>query len=283
MPSPAFPMDITFLADHWKTHLMTLCAITSNTSPTAAPISHDADKFNSGAELVRLGVPFLASDNSALRDATVQGLGCVHPALYKPLLEGLHSIVRHLAEDRRVRVEQRTGGKRSARHSRLFIAVAFVQEASSKLLRSEADRLGDAEVSLVAQYVKEAFAFLKEPELPEEASLLPMRRAFCICVHNLVVYCSHEGSIRKWLSNDLRHDIFSLFDSWSFRPMTVQSPEMGRSTMRSTDSHPSHHRHNKGRASSSSSQVAGCEVFLPAVNAMATFCVSEVLRTFHHI
>lgn len=279
LPSPTvYPMDITFLADHWKTHLMGLCTIISHQGlSTPVPGSAEPDKLSSGPELVRLGMPFLASDNLALRDATVQGLGCIHPALYKSLLDGLHSIVRHLSEDRKNRGDARHGGRRSSRHGRLFLAVALVHESSSKLLRTETGQMTETEVHLVSQYIQEAFSFLRDPESAEEAGLLPMRRAFCISVHNLVAYCSHDGSLQKWLPTELRHDIFSLFDSWSFRPMTLQSPDVGRSSIRSSESHSGHSRHTKGRASSSSgaSQMSGCEVFLPAVNAMAAFCVSS--------
>ena len=273
---PSGSVDVAFLADHWQTHLMALCSVTFSTGavvPTSPPepgAQIDIDRLSSGVELVRLAVPFLASDNLPLRDAAIRGLGSINVALYRSLLEGLHSIIRHLAEDRRMRQDQRTGGRRSARNGRLYLSVARVHELASSLFKSDIETITDAEISLVCQYIKEAYGFLRDPESMEDAAYLPMRRAFSLCVQNTVECCASKQVLKKWFPTDLRHDLFNLFDSWSFRPVHLTSPDSSRTPGRSE--HASHH-HSKSRASSAGSTNHPFEVFLPPVMAMAALCV----------
>lgn len=282
---PVQSHDIAFLADHWKTHLMALCAITLNTtasSPVALSsveptLVSDVDRLATGSDIIRLAVPFLASDSLPFREAVIRGLGCSNITMYKALLDGLGSIVRHLMEDHRMRSEQRGSQmRRSARHGRLHHAVARVQELSSRLLRQTA--IGDNEVQLVAQYIKDALALVRDPEAIDEASSLSMRRAFCMCVCNFVDYCSTQKSIKSLLPVDVRHALYALFDSWSFRPLSIASPDTSRHGSRSSDIHTSGHHHSKSRASSfgSHSTSSAYDVFVPAINANVGLCVCHL-------
>jgi hypothetical protein len=271
-PQPA-ASDNGFLADHWRTHLTALCAITTAPGSADSTSMKSDGQITSGAELIRLIIPFLASEQTGLRDAVVTGLGNVHPALYRNLLDGVQSIVRHLAEDRRVRQQQGPGARRTRRFDRLHTSVARIFELSSRLLRKP-EALGPPTESLLGPllyYVKETVAYLRDPEALEDSAALGMRRAFCNTVRAVTEYCTDQAIVAQWLPPDLQFDLFGLFDVWSFRPLGPTSPEVVRNN-RSSDGHGGHAT-TKSRGSSLGSQPAAFEVYLPATAAVVALCV----------
>lgn len=275
-PSPLSPGptggDIAFLAEHWRSHLVMLSALTPATNSTFSPEMTKgeitAERLGSGQEVIRLVIPFLASDSSPLRDGVVRGLGSIHFSLHKPLLDGLNSIVHHLASDRRLRLEQAAvspGPRRSQRHSRLFLTVARIHELTARLLRPRDANLSEVVLGLIVQYVREAFLFLRDPDAAQDPSAVAMRRPFCVALRALVEYAAPRESLGRYLPLEMRHDMFAALDAWSFRPISISSPE--------TLSRPSAESSTPVRSASLSSGAAAYETFLPAIHVIQALCV----------
>ena len=276
-PSPLSPYELPFLSENWRSHLTALCAITTivsiPSSDTLKGESPSVDRLSSGQEIIRLLIPFLASDNLNLRDGVIYAMGSIHPILHRPLLEGLHSIVKHLAEDRRTRQDQRNAGRRSQRHGRLHLSVTRIHEVISHLLQPCETIIADAILNLMVQFIKEAYFFLKDPESLDDPSAVAMRRPFCTTVRAFTEHCAYHDVLARWLPVEIRHNLFTLFDSWSFRPISATSPELSRAPVSRQGSEILNHT-TPARSASLSSQAAAFEVFLPAVSVMATLCVS---------
>jgi hypothetical protein len=172
--------------------------------------------------------------------------------------------------------------RKSMRLSRLQLSVARVHELSSRLLRT--NPLSDAEHGLVAQYIREALVLVRDMDGIEDSVSTALRRAFCVCVTNLVEQYGQNRNFKRCLPVEIRHQLFSLLDTWSFKPSGVASPEAARNGHRSMDSQSGHH-HTKSRTSSmgSQSQNTAYEIFLPAVNALAALCEQDgiVVRKDH--
>lgn len=267
--SPA-TSDTRFLADHWKTHLVVLCATmpAQNTQTvTPAPVDGaqiDPDRLKTGPEIVKLAVPFLASDESLLRDASVIGLGCMSADAYRSLLEGLSHIILHLVQEHQRRAGDRSAMRRSARNARLHLSVASVQEVASKLLR--AHQASDAEVGLLSHYIRETLPIVRETD-PNEAAL---RRAFSICTMNIIDYCGSRGQLKRWFASDIRQQLFALFRTWSFLPLASQSPELRQHKRGESGVSQVHSSKNRSGGSGS---LPVHDVFMPSVKAIAALCV----------
>lgn len=282
--APYAPMpsaDIRLISDHWRTHLTALCTITKNqlssqSGPTPPPepgTQVDVERLNSGADIVRLAVPFLASDELLLREASVVGLGCINISAYRALLEGLNSIVRHLVQDYRLRQDPRMGSRASARHARLHVAVARVHEVSSRLLRSAS--IGEGELAALCSYVQDTLLLVQEPETADE----PLRRAYSICVLNLVDYCGTRGILKQCLPVHCRQQLFSLFNSWSHKAISPATPE-SRNPKLLDNTARSHSKSRSGNGSHGANSAH--EIFLPAVSAIASLCVSSITYISRH-
>jgi hypothetical protein len=282
-PSAAALPDAVVLSENWRSHLAALCTTTSIASsssgdPNFGDLTMMPDRLSGGGELLSMITPFLASENPLLREGAVSGMCNIHPNLYRILLERLNPILRHLAEDRRTRREQRTVAKRTARYTRLHTSVTKVYELTCRYLPSRDTASDEAVFQLVASYIREMHIFFRELDQPiDDASLFSMRRSFCVVTQTFVECTSSTGTLFKWFSTELWHHLFMLFDEWCFRPissMSTSSPELSR---KGDSSGPPSTRSGRPRRSSSSasnSQAISFEVFLPAAKVMACLCVS---------
>jgi hypothetical protein len=283
--SAAAVPDAVVLADNWRSHLTSLCTITStaNAVSTVDPTFGEQptlERLSSGSDLLRLITPFLASDNPLLREGVVSGMCNIHPNLYRALLDGLNSIIRHLAEDRRGRREQRTPAKRSTRLTRLHVSVTKVYELTSRFLPGRDVAADESIFQLIANYIREMYVFFREPDLlADDASLSAMRRSFCVVTQTFVECTSSSNTLSKWLPSEFRHNLFTMFDEWCFRPIIgapTNSPDLARKIESASTGPPSIRPARARRSSSSASatQAISFEVFLPAAKVMACFCVS---------
>ncbi|GAA97489.1 uncharacterized protein L969DRAFT_91404 [Mixia osmundae IAM 14324] len=273
-----FGADVAYLVDTWRAHLAALCAIT--TDEVMLPIgsipsevldilpSNNGERFSSGSEIIRQVMPFLASDNAFLRDAVARGLSSVHISLYKPLLDGLSSILRHLSDERRLRLEQVHSTKRSQRNTRLHATVARVIEVTLGLLTQVSQRDSEAILSSLSLYFFETLAWLRDPEAQDDVALHSMRNSFCLSVQR---YCQTMGErlciIQRPLPPSFCQEAFAAMRSWSFRSVSIDGFENNR--FRSDRDTAARSRAGSSAAGSTSHIT---EVSVVPVNAMAMLC-----------
>lgn len=258
--TPVAAEATNFLVDYWKAHLTALFSI--------APIQAGADgaspslpNAGTGQELVRMTLPFLASEHPVFRECVIQAMGAVHISAFRPVLDNLHQIIKHLGEDKRTRPQHQSPPRRSQRNTRLHMAVAKVHELTSHHLHDAKTPIDDEILDFLTRFISETFFLLREPESLDDQGLEPMRRSLCVVVDAYVNRTSVPSG--KSLSPDLVHDLYVLFEHWCLRPVPA-SPVLSRS-----DTPPALSQ----RRSSSVSQSRATEIYRPAATVMTTLCV----------
>ncbi|KAF3163796.1 Cell morphoproteinsis protein PAG1 [Orbilia oligospora] len=236
----ASPSAADISIEQWKLYLIVACSTLTltdeqvarqptpnlqharKTSKSASNASQNPyDRLNSGRSLFQLVVPFINSENQAIREAVIFGLGSINLNLYKTLVETLQPIIMRWNDGPGAKV-QRPGQngqmvvRRSTRHDRWRTGITHIMQLTSYFLLQPDVYNDDWMLRHIINLIKDNKNFLSDPDVKGDIAYHRLRRYFCGLTEDF-----YEGILKlpdqeheKWLPFDGRLSLFSLIEDW---------------------------------------------------------------------
>ncbi|CAH7671615.1 cell morphogenesis N-terminal-domain-containing protein [Phakopsora pachyrhizi] len=291
----------------WARLLITATSITTSTDPKTGNLSTTIDTMSNsghqsgsnrdrnispGDDLIKTLVPFLTSDQSPFREATIRAMSCIHVSLYNLLLDGLSGLAHHLTSERKMIEAQKdrsahTSG--NAKIIRLFSAIGKLHESTTRFLFHPDFVITERCVDILLRFVRETSLFLRSRQTAEDYVTISIRKSFLIFSERLLrklgagSEAKPELRILRLCPHELLLETFNMAEDWSTRPLGSGSTNLNQSLNASSDSRPSRNNSISSRAnipkkgggsSSSLSTSSGPELLVPAASMIATLCES---------
>lgn len=218
--------------EQWKLYLVFAATTLMNLGPQATNVSLTAHHIRksskssqkgpkgieSAGELFTKVLPYLSSENTAVRDATVAGLGSINKNLYRTLLESLHPAVQACAEEAKSRIGMHQRTISSPRHGRysdhLRTEITHVYRLTSHYLH-EPEIYGDEWIlNNLVNYTKDLRLFLNDAEVQNEWQFQKLRTHYCGLVEELFEGIKHTKDPLRWMPFQARKAAFALMEDW---------------------------------------------------------------------
>ncbi|EGG02515.1 uncharacterized protein MELLADRAFT_91353 [Melampsora larici-populina 98AG31] len=308
-PNPGW--DDRNLLTSWSSLLISLTSITTSADPKVGNLSTGIDNssiaqhsnstrersISPGEDLIKTLVPFLTSDQSTFREATIRAMSCIHVSMYETLLDGLSGLAHHLTSERKMIEAQKD---RSARPNgtvkiiRLFSAIGKLHESTTKFLFHLDFNSTDRCIEILVRFIKETCLFLKSRQSMEDFLTVSIRKSFLIFSERVFKkiglkdfnHDSSSGStslitvkIHQVFNHELVIDIFNLAEDWSTRlassSSTTHHPNPSGLDPRVSRINSATSRNNppiKGRSPLASTSTGSGELLLHSATMIATLC-----------
>jgi hypothetical protein len=221
------------VVEQWKLYLIfaftTLTNLGVNSQPaTGASAQHSrksskssqksSNKVYTASELFSRVLPFLAAENSAVRDATVVGLGSININLYRTLLESLHGHAAACAEEAKTRLGSHTrtvsSPRRSRRTDHLRTELTHVYKLTSQFLKLPEAYNDDWILNNLVNYTKDLRIFLSDAEVQNEWGFQKLRTHYCGLVEVLFEGINKTPDPLQWMPFQARKAAFTLMEDW---------------------------------------------------------------------
>ncbi|KAF3938035.1 hypothetical protein ABW19_dt0200649 [Dactylella cylindrospora] len=234
---PPSAADISI--EQWKLYLIVACSTLTLTDEqvarqptpslqharkTSKSVSNNVvekpyDRLNSGRSLFQLVVPFINSDNQAIREAVIAGLGSINLNLYKTLVETLQPIILRWNDGSGARIQRPTQNgqmviRRSTRHDRWRAGITHIMQLTSYFLLQPDVYSDNWMLQHIVALIKENKNFLSEPDVKPDISYHRLRRYFCGLTEDFYEGILKTPDPERWLPFDGRKSLFSLIEEW---------------------------------------------------------------------
>jgi len=219
--------------EQWKLYLIFAFTTLTNLGPnghftTSQAAQHSrksskssqtgSNKVYTASELFSRVLPFLAVDNSAIRDAAVVGLGSININLYRTLLESLHGHAAACAEEGKLRMgmHNRTvsSPRRSRRTDHLRTELTHVYKLTSHFLELPEAYNDDWILNNLVNYTKDLRIFLSDAEVQNEWGFQKLRTHYCGLVEVLFEGINKTSDPLQWMPFQARKAAFTLMEEW---------------------------------------------------------------------
>lgn len=298
-PNPGW--DDRNLLISWSSLLISLTSITTSSDPKVGNLSTGIDNssianhsnstrersISPGEDLIKTLVPFLTSDQSPFREATIRAMSCIHVSMYQTLLDGLSGLAHHLTSERKMIEAQKD---RSARPNgtvkiiRLFSAIGKLHESTTKFLFYPDFQSTDRCVEILLRFIRETCLFLRSRQTMEDHLTVSIRKSFLVFGERVLrkqgIYCdTHTGfDINQYFSNDLVLDMFNLAEDWSTRLPTGPNGGLDARNSRTNSISSRANTPLKVGSTSNLALAGGAELLIQSATMIATLCVSTIIQ-----
>ncbi|KAK6544563.1 Cell morphogenesis protein PAG1 [Orbilia ellipsospora] len=234
----ASPSAADISIEQWKLYLIVACSTLTLTDeqvsrqPTpnlqharktsksaSASAQNPYDRLNSGRSLFQLVVPFINSDNQAIREAVIAGLGSINLNLYKTLVETFQPIIMRWNDSANTKVQRPAQNgqmviRRSTRHDRWRTGITHIMQLTSYFLLQPDVYNDDWMLRHIVNLIKDNKNFLSEPDVKGDISYHRLRRYFCGLTEDFYEGILNAPDPERWLPFDGRKSLFSLIEDW---------------------------------------------------------------------
>ncbi|KAL1593201.1 Cell morphogenesis protein PAG1 [Paraconiothyrium brasiliense] len=285
------------VVEQWKLYLIfaftTLTNLGVNSQSAAGPSSQhsrksskssqkSSNKVYTASELFSRVLPFLAADNSAVRDAAVVGLGSININLYRTLLESLHGHAAACAEEAKTRLGSHTrtvsSPRRNRRTDHLRTELTHVYKLTSQFLKLPEAYNDDWILNNLVNYTKDLRIFLSDAEVQNEWGFQKLRTHYCGLVEVLFEGINKTPDPMQWMPFQARKAAFTLMEDWcgysANQPQIRQREENMRRSMLDREADMS----SKGIATAAM-EIEKRDLRTAALSAMATLCGGPISIT----
>ena len=282
--------DPEIFVEQWKIYLIFACtALTSRGAQQdvtvitsqhgrkgSKPSSNRPRKFSSASELFSRVIPLLSSNNGAIREAVVAGLGSINANLYRTLLESLQSSVISCNEEAKTRLgtHQRTisSPRKIRRTDHLRTEVTHIYRLTSHFLNESMAYNDDWILNNLVNYTKDLRLFLNDAEIQNEWGYQKIRTHYCGLVENLFEGINKTKDPLRWMPFQARKAAFALMEEWSgFSPNQIQIRQR-EDNMRKSILENEYEFGDKGMVSAAM-EIEKRDLRFRALSAMASLCV----------
>ncbi|KAJ6259267.1 hypothetical protein Dda_6166 [Drechslerella dactyloides] len=234
----AAPTSADISIEQWKLYLIVACSTltltdeqvarqptpnlqharkSSKSAGNAAQIPYD--RLNSGRSVFQLVVPFINSDNQAIREAVIFGLGSINLNLYKTLVETLQPIIMSWSDTANAKAQRSAQNgqvaiRRSARQDRWRTGITHIMQLTSYFLLQPDVYNDDWMLRHVVNLIKDNKNFLSEPDVRVDINYHRLRRYFCGLTEDFYEGILKAPDPERWLPFDGRKSLFSLIEEW---------------------------------------------------------------------
>ena len=279
------------VVEQWKLYL--IFAFTTLTHLGSQPVAQHSrksskssqtgpNKVHNASELFSRVLPFLATDNSAVRDAAVIGLGSININLYRTLLESLHGHAAACAEEAKTRLgsHNRTvsSPRRSRRTDHLRTELTHVYKLTSHFLKLPEAYSDDWILNNLVNYTKDLRIFLSDAEVQNEWGFQKLRTHYCGLMEILFEGINKTPDPLEWMPFQARKAAFTLMEDWcgysANQPQIRQREENMRRSMLDREADMS----SKGIATAAM-EIEKRDLRTAALSAMATLCGGPISIT----
>ncbi|KAJ4301613.1 Cell morphogenesis protein PAG1 [Kalmusia sp. IMI 367209] len=222
------------IVEQWKLYLIfaftTLTNLGMNSQSTSGQSAQhsrksskssqkSSNKVHTAGELFSRVLPFLATENSAVRDAAVIGLGSININLYRTLLESLHGHAAACAEEAKTRLGQHnrtiSSPRRSRRTDHLRTELTHVYKLTSHFLKLPEAYNDDWILNNLVNYTKDLRIFLSDAEVQNEWGFQKLRTHYCGLIEVLFEGINKTNDPLQWMPFQARKAAFTLMEEWS--------------------------------------------------------------------
>ncbi|KAF2268797.1 hypothetical protein CC78DRAFT_454854, partial [Lojkania enalia] len=241
-----------------------------------------ANKVYTAGELFAKVIPFLSTDNSAIRDAAVVGLGSININLYRTLLESLQGHASACAEEakNRLGVHTRTvsSPRRNRRTDHLRTEITHVYKLTSHFLKMPEAYNDEWILNNVMNYTKDLRIFLSDTEIQNEWDFQKLRTHYCGLIEVLFEGINKTNDPLQWMPFQARKAAFTLMEDWcgysANQPQIRQREENMRRSMLDREADLG----NKGTVTAAM-EIEKRDLRTAALSAMAALCGGPVSIT----
>ncbi|KAH9822443.1 hypothetical protein DFH28DRAFT_1119418 [Melampsora americana] len=283
-PNPGW--DDRNLLTSWSSLLISLTSITTSADPKHSNSTRERS-ISPGEDLIKTLVPFLTSDQSTFREATIRAMSCIHVSMYESLLDGLSGLAHHLTSERKMIEAQ---NDRSARPNgavkiiRLFSAIGKLHESTTKFLYYPDFNTTDRCIEILVRFIRESCLFLRSRQSMEDFLTISIRKSFLIFserVFRKIGMKNRESGFTLELHQVFNHelviDMFNLAEDWSTRLFSSGTSHHSANGLdaRPTRTNSISSRNNvpiKGRSPLASPLSGSGELLLHSATMIATLC-----------
>ncbi|KAG0141238.1 hypothetical protein CROQUDRAFT_99015 [Cronartium quercuum f. sp. fusiforme G11] len=293
-PNPGW--DDRNLLMSWSSLLISLTSITTFTDPKVGNLSTGIDNssianqsnsirernISPGEDLIKTLVPFLTSDQSPFREATIRAMSYIHVSMYQTLLDGLSGLAHHLTSERKMIEAQKD---RSARPNgtvkiiRLFSAIGKLHESTTKFLFHPDFPTTRGSVEILLRFIRETCLFLRSRQSMEDYLTVSIRKSFLVFSERVLRKLAINPDpqlmleISSLFPNDLILDMFNLAEDWSSRPASSSNTHGLDARTSRTNAVPSRTTTPlKVRSSSGTPLTSSGELLIQSSTMIATLC-----------
>ncbi|EWC45356.1 hypothetical protein DRE_00755 [Drechslerella stenobrocha 248] len=232
------PTSADISIEQWKLYLIVACSTltltdeqvarqptpnvqharkSSKSAGSAAQVPYD--RLNSGRSVFQLVVPFISSDNQAIREAVIAGLGSINLNLYKTLVETLQPIIMSWNDGANGKSQRSTQNgqviiRRSARQDRWRTGITHIMQLTSYFLLQTDVYNDDWMLRHLVYLIKDNKNFLSEPDVRADIDYHRLRRYFCGLTEDFYEGILKAPDPERWLPFDGRKSLFSLIEEW---------------------------------------------------------------------
>ncbi|KAF2010010.1 hypothetical protein BU24DRAFT_414452 [Aaosphaeria arxii CBS 175.79] len=285
------------IVEQWKLYLIfaftTLTNLgQSNQVALHSPVAHSrksskssqksSNKVYTASELFAKVLPFLSTDNLAVRDAAVVGLGSINMNLYRTLLESLQGHAAACAEEAKSRLGMHTrtisSPRRNRRTDHLRTEITHVYKLTSHFLKEPEAYNDEWILNNLMNYTKDLRIFLSDTDVQNEWNFQKLRTHYCGLVEVLFEGINKTQDPLQWMPFQARKAAFTLMEDWcgysANQPEIRQREEHMRRSMLDREAEMG----NKGIATAAM-EIEKRDLRTAALSAMAALCGGPVSIT----
>ncbi|MBW0481985.1 hypothetical protein O181_021700 [Austropuccinia psidii MF-1] len=280
----------------WSSFLISMTSITTSQDPKSHSFSSSIDTLSNtnqsftrertispGEDLIQTLLPFLTSDQSSFREATVRALSSIHVSMYPTLLEGLSRLAHHLTSERKMIEAQKDRLARpngAMKITRLFSAIGKLHESTTRLLFHPEFNLDERMVEVLVRFSRETCLFVRSRQTMDDYLTISIRKSLLVFGERLLrklganLEPDLKLKVNQLCPNDLLIDMFNLAEDWSLRTfgsLNNNSVQAGSSSPRPAGGLPSRASSLSNRSNIISTSN-GSDLIIASATMIATLC-----------
>ena len=216
------------LINQWGLYLIVACStltLTDGQSPKYHYVQHGRkrsvpvatfDRITSARTLFQMIIPLLSVENSAVRGAIVNALGCININLYKPLIEILQPTMKILGEEARARIQAKSyqQTRHTKRNDMYRAEICHTLHLTSQFLKDPTILKDEWIFETIINFIKETKLFLSDSYIQEQWEAHLLRRYFCGLVESMYDAIMETSNPSRWLPLEGRVSLFRLIEEW---------------------------------------------------------------------
>jgi Cell morphogenesis N-terminal/Cell morphogenesis C-terminal/Cell morphogenesis central region len=282
------------VVEQWGIYLVFACTTMTNPgaqAPSTPSLTHNrkgskpaqaAARIQSAGELFARIIPFLACANRNIREAVVNGLGCINKNIYRTLLDALQPAISSCDEESTARQQPQRGVptvKWPRRTLHLRTEIAHVCKLTSHFLQSPDIYEDEWILANLVNYTQELRLFLLDEEVQMEWDFQRLRTHYCGLMEELYRGIKKTKEPFRWISFQSRKAAFVIMEDWC-----GHSPDHSRIRLREENLRRSmlasgslqDMTNNSGAVVSSAMEFEKRDLRTAALSAMAMLCAGPV-------
>ena len=282
------------IIEQWKLYLIFAFTTLTNLGTSGHPIhaqvaqhsrksskssQKSQNKVYTAADLFSKVLPFLQTENAAVREAAVLGLGSINTNLYRTLLESLQSYAAACAEETKSRLGTHTrtvsSPRRSRRTDHLRTEITHVYKLTSHFLKLPNAYNDEWILNNLVNYTKDLRIFLSDAEVQNDWEFQKLRTHYCGLIEELFEGINKTADPLQWMPFQARKAAFTLMEDWCGYSPNQSQIRQREENMRLSMLDRETHLGSKGIATAAM-EIEKRDLRTAALSAMAALCVSRL-------